>query len=411
MAAKLFRTILILSLLVVAGFSSCHDERDGIKYLNNTEHTLLIYMVGDESGISSQASENTNLIISGIKKSDNPVNVVIYQDVKTGKHSLPALFQLRLRDNRSKVDPVYLKKWDTDLDSTDPELIADVIQLVFERFDTPIKGFEYWGHGLSWIPGNKFVMPDSSGTRAMEFLGIDDGNKTDIWNFCESVENSGIHFNYMMFDACNMATTEVAYELRNISDYMLASATEIQIKGFPYSKMIQALSTIHEEESVINGLTLAYERYMELYNGEDIEHTGTFSLLHLSAMEKLRYACLHLENQANEAIALWKKQPKQYAETVQRYGRAIAKSAYYFYDVQDWADNLCLLVDGLNSQEVSDALEDCVLEHYNTSYFQDLRLERCCGLGLSIPQFWGIGKTVEDKAKLDAAYKELQWQL
>lgn len=410
MLKKLFRIIVILiGIIVTAGFSSCRDEEPVVEYITDSEHTLLIYMVGDDSSMSKQVPENMKKILEGIKQSEHPLNVVIYHDNRSYQDDLPVLFQLKKRFNSSKIDTVYLKKWKNDLDSTDPGFMASVAELTFKTFNTPIKGFEYWGHGLSWIPGNKFQIPDSTGTRAMEYVGADNGNQSDIWEMAEALENTGIHFDYMLFDACNMATAEVAYELRHTTDYILAAPTEIMLDGFPYKSMIKALSYIHDEETLLEGLTLAYNAYKEEYNGRDSKHLGSMSLIYTPGIEQLHQACLHFERQAQMGLALWQENPIRYESQVQQYGRkdTYINTLYLFYDVQDWADNLSSLVEGLGDTEIREALEDCVLLHYNTNWFINRELSRCCGLGMSIPQFWGLSKN----GKLDVAYKRLQWQL
>ena len=42
------------------------------------------------------------------------------------------------------------------------------------------------------------------------------------------------HFDFIMFDACFMASVEVLYELRDKADYFIASPAEIISDGFPY---------------------------------------------------------------------------------------------------------------------------------------------------------------------------------
>lgn len=415
MMQRLFRiTVILIGIIVTAGYSSCRDDEPVVEYITDSEHTLLIYMVGDDSSMSKLVPDNMKKILEGIKQSDHPLNVVIYHDNRSYQDDLPVLFQLKKRVNSSKIDTVYLKKWKNDLDSTDPGFMASVAELTFKTFNTPIKGFEYWGHGLSWIPSNKFQIPDSTGTRAMEYIGVDNGNKSDIWEMAEALENTGIHFDYMLFDACNMATAEVAYELRHTTDYILAAPTEIQIEGFPYRTVIQALSTITCEENIVEGLSNAFEAFETRYDGQNCNHSegcngGTLSLIYTPGLEKLRQACLHLESLAPQVLAQWQEMPAQYELNIQHYGRKDnIGSYYYFYDVQDWADNLASTIDGVDGLEVTEALDGCVLLHYNTKHFWSIDLKQsCCGLGMSIPQFWGLSK----KEKLDAAYKRLQWQL
>lgn len=40
---------------------------------------------------------------------------------------------------------------------------------------------------------------------------------------------------YILFDDCYMSSLEVAYELRHVTNYMIACPTEVMVFGMPYS--------------------------------------------------------------------------------------------------------------------------------------------------------------------------------
>ena len=46
------------------------------------------------------------------------------------------------------------------------------------------------------------------------------------------------HFDFIMFDACFMMSVEVAYEVRNYTDYYIGSPTENPGPGAPYDKVV-----------------------------------------------------------------------------------------------------------------------------------------------------------------------------
>lgn len=398
----------LIIFVALAGLTSCgRNEGPHFGYCTNADHTLLIYMVGDDYTMNMNLQSNLDSIMLGIRSCSQPINLVIYRDNRTSQNSLPQLYQLKLRDDRSAVDTIFLKKWKTDIDSSNPQTIADVVKMTFGHFKSSIKGFDYWGHGFSWIPSDKFV-PDSTGTRAMEYVGIDDGNKGEIWDLSDALEETGVHLDYIIFDACNMASAEVAYQMRNICDYILAAPTEIMAEGLPYRTTIQSLSEIKEKEDIVPGLTNALNDFAAQYNARDMVHTGTMSLLYTAGFDRLLSACQHLESQTREALAAWEQNPAKYESKIQHYGRSEARSQYFFYDVQDWADQLCNQTQGISSDEVADALQDCVLLHYNTRVFYgSIPLNRCSGLSMSIPQFWSLS----NNSNLDAAYKLLDWNL
>lgn len=364
------------------------------------EHTLLIYMAGDNS-LSSFVPRNLHSIAEGVMTSPNPINVVVYRDGKTYGSSLPALFQLRKRADGSKLDTIYIKRWKEELDSSDPAVLEEVLHLTFKKLDTEVKGIEFWSHGLSWIPANNFK---EGNTRAAQYIGMDESNCTELWEVRQAIEHSGIHFDYMMFDACHMATAEVGYELRNVCDYILASPTEIMGDGFPYTQMINSLSAIQHPDALLDGLYNAYEDFQNSYLTN-----GTFSLLRTSGFDQLYRACVDLERQAPMVLSLWADLPENPQNAIQYYGRNYTGARYYFYDVQDWADHLAQAAE-INSDAVTEALKECVLLHYHSKTFvagEGIKLDRCCGLAMSIPQFWPLSKN----KNLDTAYRYIQWNL
>ncbi|MBO5741194.1 MAG: hypothetical protein J6R54_04345, partial [Bacteroidaceae bacterium] len=46
------------------------------------------------------------------------------------------------------------------------------------------------------------------------------------------------HMEFILFDACAMQSIEVAYELRNVTDYIIGSPTEIHAEGAPYDMIL-----------------------------------------------------------------------------------------------------------------------------------------------------------------------------
>ncbi|MCR5361577.1 MAG: hypothetical protein K6E73_06140 [Bacteroidales bacterium] len=395
--------------------TACHNHIDNISYATSeSEHTLLIYMMGDNS-LSTYVEPNLSAIKNALKTCDTPLNVVIYRDNLTADKNLPVLFQLKRRADSEKIDTIYLKQWSSDIDSTDPEVIADIVHRTFSRFNSDIKGIELWSHGLSWIPSSNFTTDGT--TRATAYIG-EDNTSTDnkngssfgeLWSLREALESADVHFNYAMFDACNMGTAEVAYELRDLCDYILAAPTEILGYGFPYNNMIASLSTVRDTASLLSGLTAAYEDFKTKY-----EDNGTFSLLRTAGFQRLLDACLALEDQAADRLTEMAAAPSLWQSRVQNYGRRITSeisSRYYFYDVQDWADRMCQDDLSADASQVTEALAECVIAHYNSEKFvatgSTINLSRCCGLGMSVPQFW----TLSGNSNLDEAYKLIQWNL
>lgn len=401
----MFRHLCYLTIcLLSVAFTACQQNIETIHYDNSPDHTLLIYMAGDNS-LSSYVKSNLYSIGKGMLASEIPLNVVIFRDNKTNKENLPVLYQLRRRENEEQLDTVYLKRWKEDVNSADPEVMAEAISLTFNRFDTEVKGVEIWSHGLSWIPGSSYTPTAlSAQTRAMEYVGVDEQQFGEIWDIRKAILQTGIHLDYMLFDACHMSTAEVAYEFRDLCDYMMASPTEIMGDGFPYKEMIQSLSQIQDKEQLEIGLTAAYDDFATLY-----AQNGSFCLLRTQGLEQLYQACLQLHQATADIRQQWRETPMPNQKKIQYFGRESTYSRYFFYDLLNWAAVLDP-EDNHGYHNVKQALNQCVIKHYASQWFHastSIYIAQCCGLALSIPEFWPLS----GNKKLDVAYSQLEWQL
>ena len=65
------------------------------------------------------------------------------------------------------------------------------------------------------------------------------GAQMNIADMAAAIQQSGLHFTYIFFDACLMQCIEVAYELRDVTDYLIASPISIAAAGAYYTHMLE----------------------------------------------------------------------------------------------------------------------------------------------------------------------------
>ena len=90
---------------------------------------------------------------------------------------------------------------------------------------------------------------------------VNDGYQMEIKDMAAAIEAEG-GVDFMFFDACSMQTIEVAYALRNATEYIIASPAEIPGPGADYSTMVPAM--FQKEDPVQQMLSAYYNAY--LYN-------------------------------------------------------------------------------------------------------------------------------------------------
>lgn len=94
-------------------------------------------------------------------------------------------------------------------------------------------------HGVGWLPANYHEKPKTRffGGTTLEY-------QTDISTLTQSIKNANMQMQYIMFDDCYMSTIEVAYDLREVTHYLIGCTSEIMAYGMPYNKMWKELSSI-----------------------------------------------------------------------------------------------------------------------------------------------------------------------
>lgn len=126
------------------------------------------------------------------------------------------------------------------------------------KYQADSYGLVYWSHGDGWLP-----YPLRAGTR---WVGQDKGNGDNRMNISEFVEilKSAPHFDFILFDACFMQAVEVAYELRDYTDYCIGSPTEIPGPGASYDAVVPAMFSA--ENAAVNIAKAYYEPYAAKYD-------------------------------------------------------------------------------------------------------------------------------------------------
>lgn len=82
---------------------------------------------------------------------------------------------------------------------------------------------------------------DNASTR---FFGSSNAQKyeIDVEMLADEIGRSGMHLRYILFDICYMGNIETAYALRKVTDYIIASPSEIMAYGMPYRYMWKYLT-------------------------------------------------------------------------------------------------------------------------------------------------------------------------
>lgn len=252
--------ILPFILLTLSILCSCHDDHslsgDPDAPDNNPDapaaevrRTVLIYCAAQNSLGYSSSYYRSNWTADSL-------------ELVAGKHFVSAddrllvyvddAFHPRLYRFRADADPELILQWGYDANSANPETLKDVLTRVKERYPAREYGLTMWSHADGWIPSSNTVY---SNPTPLSF-GVDVGEGGDMYYdktadgktlgaqmnisaMAKAIAESGLHFKYIFFDACLMQCVEVGYELRDVTDYVVASPISIASAGAYYTHMLE----------------------------------------------------------------------------------------------------------------------------------------------------------------------------
>lgn len=240
---KKISLILPASLLLVA---SCQHDKAEVPADYSTGRTVLVYMAAQNSLGSGnyQKSDSLEIMNGAAYLPQNGRLLMFIDDNRT-----PRLYEV----TKDAKTPKLMRQWADDICSTDPAVLKDVLSYVRTNFKAADYGLVMWSHADGWLPATDKSYPgytsEFSSTPTVSSFGIDTGSnklssdkgtQMDVSDMAEAIIGSGMHPKFIFFDACLMQNIEVAYELRNATDYVVASPIATPGAGSYYTHDIQS---------------------------------------------------------------------------------------------------------------------------------------------------------------------------
>lgn len=202
---------------------------------------------------------------------------------------------------------------------------------------------------------------------------------TEVETLAEAIRQAGLHMQFILFDDCYMANAEVAYELRDVTNYLIASTSEVISIGMPYADMWASLATATPNYSAA---VSAFYNYYSNYSTP----CGALSAIDCRQMDELA----RLMKQINEHYTLAEDQ----LETIQLLD---GFNVPIFYDMGDYVEKLC--TDPYLYEKFTAQLSKTVTSKATTS--------RLYSFLYLIPQFIDVetfsGMTISDPSKSPVA--------
>jgi hypothetical protein len=160
-----------------------------------------------------------------------------------------------LKITKGKIDT--LKQYNMQ-NSASKQVLKSIIDETFSLFPAESYGLILWSHGTGWLPEGVYDHAKETNVRS---FGKDNSKEMEITDLAEAIPEN---LDFIIFDACLMSGIEVLYQLRNKTEIIIASPTEILVAGFPYKNIIPVLLT-HFTPSFLNEISIEKSSGIGIY--------------------------------------------------------------------------------------------------------------------------------------------------
>ena len=229
---KLYRQILQLLTLLLASclFTSCHDDDELID--EPTEQTVIFFMPWSTNMtpyFEQNIADFETAIKGGLLKSERVI--VIISSTKSRANVI------ELRQEQGVRDTLMFY---SQPDFTQRENITTMLNDVRAIAPACRYSLIVGCHGMGWLPVSTsrarsqyhFERGDVPQTRW--FGGFTSEYQIETTTLADAIGDAGMRMEYIMFDDCFMSSVEAAYDLKDVTNYLIGCPTEIMIYGFPY---------------------------------------------------------------------------------------------------------------------------------------------------------------------------------
>lgn len=263
---RIYLLILLLPLFIIA----CEDDvRESIP--EKVEQTVFMYL--------PWSTNLTNHFQQNIADFEIALQENILKDSRlivffSSSPTEATLFELKYKDGQNTR--TTLKKY-VNPPFTTKEGITSILDDVKSFAPANRYAMIIGSHGMGWLPVEreesqalKSNRNDGDGKYNEKplfryFGGINPDCQTDIADLAAGIAGAGIQMEYILFDNCYMSSIEVAYELKEVADYLIASPAEVIAYGFPYHKIGRYLVGEVDLQGICDGFLDFYKQYSYPY--------------------------------------------------------------------------------------------------------------------------------------------------
>ena len=223
---------------------------------------------------------------------------------------------LEMRYSKGKCLCDTLQRYQS-LDFSDQRTLEDIFNTAIQAAPAERYAMMVGGHGSGWLPST------TAAKKVTRFIGGFSGQfATDTDVFAKALKATGQRMEFVLFDNCYMANIEVAYDLRESTDFMIASTSEIIERGIPYDIIFKYLVGTPDYQLFVQGFKDFYTSYVFPY--------GALSAIDCTQAERMA----DVMRRINARFSIGQSQ-LQAVQRLDGYSPAV------FFDMADYVHKLC----------------------------------------------------------------------
>lgn len=287
-------SLIIATLLIVVGVSCSNgDNPDGPDGpVTPVGQTVFMFFPWSNSLLSDfrRTVEDMQTVVAQRSMKDERVMVFMATSEREA-----VLFELKKQNGQCLTDT--LRRY-SDRPFTSRQWLTSLFSEVMTLAPASRYGMVVGCHGLAWVPvqgqrsarkrlgsqerideednlykeeridkeGDDLMHFEVQGPVTTRFIGgTYPETQIETTDLADAMTDAGLHTEYILFDACYMSSVEVAYELKDVTHYLIASPTEVISYGFPYITMGKHLLGTPNYKGIADSFISFYSSYYRPY--------------------------------------------------------------------------------------------------------------------------------------------------
>ncbi len=415
-----------VGVLALLGMWSCQKEPTGYKDTIYEDRKVMILYLAGHNSLSDDIQKNITSFLDGtdFHSNDADADAVLIFCHSEKDNAVPHLLYPH-KDSHGDIVTDTLITFSSNTKSATAQTLSTVLTYIRDNFPADEYGLVFSSHGTGYLPAGYYTgssnlessyttttgankiqkknwtylepepvpgiydwdpmvkSPDTSDggptvkSAGQDYYSKDETYEIEIQDFADAIP---MKLKYVVFDACLMGGIEVAYQLRDKVEWLIASPTEILSTGMDYATMASYLMARPEDD--LEGFCESYYNLYIVQSGD--YQSATISLTDCTQLEPLAQLCGELFSKYRDAL------DNISHNDIQQYYRY---SYHWFFDIGDIVEHL-----GCTDEELErfNALMDvCVPYKAATESFMNSSMT---STGFDITHFSGLSMILPNYA-------------